>query len=302
MLNVKRDNAKLAAFSLKRSKAGMKERRSRIGNFIIFSFILLLGLFMALPLIYCVIQSIKPANELFQFPPKFFVSRPTLSNYSEMFQIMSNLWVPFSRYIFNSLLIAVLGTLLHVLFASMAAYPLAKHNFPGKNFIFAVIMLGLMFVSQVTFVPSFILIAKLHILNTYFAYLFPHIGMAIGLFLMKQFISQLPDALIEAAKIDGASEYRTFFQIILPNVKPAIMTIAIFQFVHLWNNIPQDVVYNESLKIVRVALAQIAQSDAFARYGSGMAASVILMLPPIIVFLLLQKKVVETMTFAGIKG
>ena len=158
-----------------------------------------------------------------------------------------------------------------------------------------------MFVSQVTFLPSFIITAKMGLLNTYGAYLFPTIGTSLGLFLMKQFIEQIPDSLIEAARIDGASEWRIFFQIIMANIKPAILTVTIFQFVSIWNGLPKDVVYDEQLKVAKVALEQINAANAQARMGASMAASVILMLPPIIVFILLQKNVVETMTFAGIK-
>ena len=284
-----------------KKRVGMEQRRSKTGNMIIFTFIFLMGIFMAFPLFYTILQSIKPPEELFQFPPKLYVLRPTMDNYRELFQIMANMWVPFSRYIFNTLIIAIIGTFTHVLLAGLAAYPLAKHQFPGRDIIFATILLGLMFVSQVTFLPSFIITAKMGLLNTYGAYLFPTIGTSLGLFLMKQFIEQIPDSLIEAARIDGASEWRIFFQIIMANIKPAILTVTIFQFVSIWNGLPKDVVYDEQLKVAKVALEQINAANAQARMGASMAASVILMLPPIIVFILLQKNVVETMTFAGIK-
>ncbi len=289
---------------LKRNKKkhiGIDQRRSKVGDGVVALIIILLGLFMAFPLYYTFIQSIKPPEELFQFPPKLYVIRPTLDSYRDLFQIMSNMWVPFSRYLFNSVFIAIFGTGFHVLLAGMAAYPLAKHRFPGKDFIFAVILLGLMFVGQVTFLPSFVIISKLGMLNTYWAYLLPSIGTSLGLFLMKQFIEQIPDALIEASRIDGANEWRIFFQIIVPNVKPAILTVIIFQFVSIWNGLSSELVYAEQLKVVKVALEQVSLSSDFARMGAAMAGSVLLMLPPIILFVLLQKNVVDTMTFAGIK-
>lgn len=291
----------MAKLMIKTKHIGIDKRRSKVGNFFVVTFIVLLGLFMAFPLYYSVIQSIKPSEELFQFPPRLYVVRPTMDSYQELFQLMSNLWVPFTRYLFNTLWISVAGTLIHVVLAGMAAYPLAKHKFPGKDAIFAVIMLGLMFVGQVTFLPSFIIISKLGMLNTYLAYLCPTIGTSLGLFLMKQFIEQIPDSLIEAARIDGAGEWRIFFRIISPNVKPAILTVTIFQFVNIWNGLSKDVVYDEQLKVVKVALEQISASNAYARMGSGMAGSVLLMIPPILVFILLQRNVVETMTFAGMK-
>lgn len=284
-----------------KKKLGIDNRRSKIGNGLVIFLLLLLGAFMAFPLYYTVIQSIKPSEELFQFPPRLYVIRPTEEHYTELFQLMSNLWVPFSRYLFNTLFVSILGTVLHVVLAGMAAYPLAKHNFPGKDALFAIILLGLMFVGQVTFLPSFIIIAKLNLLNTYWAYILPNIGVSLGLFLMKQFIEQLPDSLIEAARIDGSSEWKIYFRIIFPNVKPAVLTVFIFQFVNIWNGLSKELVYDEQLKVVKVALEQVSASNAYARMGSGMAGSVLLMIPPIVVFILMQRNVVETMTFAGMK-
>lgn len=285
----------------KRKKMGIDHRRSRVGNGFVIFLLLLLGAFMAFPLYYTFIQSIKPSEELFQFPPRLYVIRPTGEHYSELFQLMSNLWVPFTRYVFNTLFVTLAGTLFHVIFAGMAAYPLAKHNFPGRDALFAIILLGLMFVGQVTFLPMFIIISKLKILNTYWAYIFPSIGASLGLFLIKQFVEQLPDSLLEAARIDGASEWRIYYNIVVPNIKPAILTVFIFQFVNLWNGLSKELVYDEKLKLVKVALEQIGASNLYARMGSSMAGSVLLMLPPIVIFILLQRNVVETMTFAGLK-
>ena len=280
---------------------GISNRRSRIGNGFTVFLLVVLGMMMAFPFYYTLIQSIKPSEELFQFPPRLYVIRPTGEHYTELFQLMSNMWVPFSRYLFNTLFISILGTLLHVFLAGMAAYPLAKHKFPGKDALFALILLGLMFVGQVTFLPTFIIIAKLNMLNTYWAYLLPSIGASLGLFLMKQFIEQLPNALLEAARIDGENEWGIYYKIVLPNIKPAALTVFIFQFVNIWNGLSKELVYDEQLKVVKVALEQISSSNLYARMGSGMAGSVLLMLPPIIIFILTQKNVVTTMTYAGIK-
>lgn len=284
-----------------RKKLGLANRRSRIGNGFVIFLLLLLGAFMAFPLYYTLIQSLKPSEELFQFPPRLYVIRPTLEHYTELFQLMSNLWVPFSRYLFNTLFVAILGTVLHVLLAGMAAYPLAKHHFAGRDGLFNIILLGLMFVGQVTFLPTFIIISKLNMLNTYWAYLLPSIGASLGLFLMKQFIEQLPESILEAARLDGANEWRIYFQLVLPNIKPAVLTVFIFQFVNIWNGLSKELVYDEQLKVVKVALEQISASNLYARMGSGMAGSVLLMIPPIIIFILMQRNVVETMTFAGMK-
>ena len=285
----------------RKKKMGMENRRSKFGNGVTIFLLLVLGFLMAFPLYYTLIQSLKPSEELFQFPPRLYVIRPTTEHYTELFQLMSNMWVPFSRYLFNTLFVSLLGTVLHVILAGMAAYPLAKHKFPGKDALFALILLGLMFVGQVTFLPTFIIIAKLRLLNTYWAYLLPSIGASLGLFLMKQFIEQLPDALLEAARIDGSNEWRIFFRIVLPNVKPATLTVFIFQFANIWNGLSKELVYDEQLKVVKVALEQISSSNVYARMGSGMAGSVLLMIPPIVIFIITQRNVVETMTFAGIK-
>jgi len=288
-------------FIFKRRKVGIKARRSPLGNVIVFGIIAILGLISIFPFFFAVITAFKPIDELLQFPPRLFVKRPTTDNFVSLFQIASNMWVPLSRYVFNTLIVTILGTLLHVLFATMAAYPLAKHKFPGRDIIFAVIVMALMFVPQVTFIPQFILMANLNLVNTYGALVLPWIGASLGLFLMKQFMEQIPDALLEASRIDGANEFRTLFTIVMPNCMPAVMTVIIFQFINLWNYAPKELVYSESLKVFKMALEQIVASDPIARMGAGAAAAVILMIPPIIIFVLLQRKVVETMTFAGIK-
>lgn len=175
-----REKRQAKKFTLGKKRMGMANRRSRIGNGFVILLLLLLGAFMAFPLYYTLIQSLKPSEELFQFPPRLYVLRPTLEHYTELSQLMSNMWVPFTRYLFNTLFVTLAGTVFHVLFAGMAAYPLAKHKFPGRDALFAVILLGLMFVGQVTFLPSFIIIAKLNMLNTYWAYICPALAHPLG--------------------------------------------------------------------------------------------------------------------------
>ena len=279
-----------------RSKA-----RSLGGNIVVLGLLILLGLFMALPLIYVVASSLKPFEEIFIFPPRFFVRRPTLSNFSDLFILSSSLWVPFSRYIFNSVFVTVAATFFHVLFASMAAYPLAKKDFPFKNIIFSVVVISLMFVSQVTFIPQYIIMANLNWIDTFWALILPPIGSALGLFLMKQFMEQIPTSLLEAARIDGASEYRIVFRIVMPNVKPAWLTLVIFSFQSIWANPAAQFIYSEDMKMLPAAINQIVTGSTIARMGVGMAATVFLMLPLLILFILLQSRVIETMAHAGIK-
>ena len=275
--------------------------RSRLGNVMVWIVLIVAGLFMSVPLIYAVTASLKPFEEIFLFPPKLYVINPTWDNYTALFSLTGELTVPFSRYLFNSFFIAVATTVIQIIFASMAAYPLAKGDFPGKNVIFNVIVFSLMFVSQVTFMPQYILMAKLQLLNTWWSLLLPTVGSSMGLFLMKQFMEQIPYAIIESARLDGAGEGRIVFSLVFPNVKPAWLTLAIFTFQGMWNTTGSSYLFDEDIKLLPTALAQITQSNATARMGVGMATTVILMIPPILFFILSQSNVVKTMAFAGIK-
>lgn len=259
------------------------------------------GSFLALPLIYALASSIKPYEEIFLFPPKFYAINPTLNNFRDLLFLCSNSLVPLSRYIFNSILVSALVTVAHVTLASMAAYPLAKNEFIGKQALFGVVVASLLFVPQVTFLPQYILMSKLKLLNTLYAVIVPNLGMAMGLFLMKQFMEQIPGSIIEAPRIDGASEAQILFRIIMPNVRPAWLTLSIFTFQSIWNNAGQNVLFDEQIKLLPAMLAQITSENLIARMGVGMAATVFLMIPPIIFFVILQSKVIQTMAFAGIK-
>ncbi|NCU25251.1 carbohydrate ABC transporter permease [Candidatus Nomurabacteria bacterium] len=281
-------------------RGSKKISRSRYGNAIIFSILGIFGAFMALPIVYAIIQSFKPLDEIFIFPPRFFVRRPTIDNFTMLFQLTSNLWVPFTRYIFNSLFVTVTGTIFHVLFASMAAFPLAKYKFPGSKAMFNIVVMALLFTPQVTYIPLYVVLARMNMINTYGSLILPSLAGSLGLFLMKQNILMIPDSFIEAAKIDGASEYKVYRKVIMPMVKPAWLTLTIFTFQALWNNGGVTFVYNESLKVLPTVMSQIA-SGGIARAGVGAAASVFLMIPPILVFLLTQGNIIETMSHSGIK-
>ena len=262
--------------------------------------LLAIGAFMALPLVYAVMQAFKPLEELFLFPPRFFVMHPTLNNFSILFTLTSNLWVPFTRYLFNSILVSLIVTVGGVLIASMAAYPLAKHQFVGKKTLFQLVMLALLFSGGTMAIPQYIVMAKLGIINTYYALILPSIASSLGLFLMKQFMEQVPESLIESARIDGASELRVWWSIVMPSVKPAWLTLAIFGFQGIWNATGGNVIYSESLKLLPSAFNQI-QAGGIARTGAAAAAALIMMLPPIITFIITQSNVIRTMSHSGIK-
>lgn len=278
-----------------------KVSRSIGGNLLSLLFLLIVGFFMIIPLFYAVIQAFKPLDELFAYPPRFFVRRPTLSNFSLVFQLAANLWVPFSRYVFNSVFVSILGTVLYVFIASFAAYPLAKFNFRGKVLISQLIVWTLLFRSDVTAIPQYIIISKFNLINTYSSILLPALAGTFGVFLMKQFMeSSVPDTVLEAARLDGASEYAIFWKIIMPSIRPAWLTLVIFTFQGLWNSTGSTYIYDESMKMLPSVLQTIS-AGGIARAGAGAAVALILMIPPILVFILSQSSVMETMSHSGIK-
>jgi ABC-type glycerol-3-phosphate transport system permease component len=286
--------------ALRRVKKSKKLNRSRAGNVLMFLFLIGFAVYSALPLVLIVLQSIKPINELFVYPPKFYVINPTLNNFKQLSSLMSTTWIPFSRYVFNSLFISVIGTVGHIVVASMCAFPLAKLNLKGGNFIFQVIVLSLMFAPSVSDIVNYQTMSNLGLLDTYLAILVPALGSSLGLYIMKQFMSQIPDSLIESASIDGASTFRIFWKIIMPNVKPAWLTLAIFSFQNLWNNANTTYIYSEPLKSLPYALNQIV-SGGIIRAGAGAAVSVILLIVPMALFILTQSRIIETMSTSGMK-
>lgn len=282
---------------IKRQK---RVNRSFGGDLVIFLFLAVAGAFMALPLIYIINNAFKPLNELFRFPPTIFVHNPTLDNFSDLGVLLSTSWVPFSRYLLNSVIITGFGVLGHVIFASAAAYPLAKHNFPGKNILFSIVVLSLMFSYTVTAIPNYMIISKLGINNTYLAIILPAFSSSLGLYLMKQFMEQIPDSLLESARLDGASEYKIFWSIIMPNVKPAWLTLMILMFQQLWGNTGGYFLRDEQLKPLNYALNQIVQGGV-ARTGAASAVGLVLMSVPILLFVFSQSRIIETMATSGMK-
>ena len=281
-------------------KKGVKPSHSRTGNFFNMFLLVALGLFMVVPLVLSISNSLKPLEELFVFPPRLFVRNPTTKNFHDVFVLMSESWVPFSRYIFNTVLITLVGTLGHLIIASLCAYALAKRRFPGRNLIFGTVVTALMFAGQVTAIPNYLIMSKIGWLDSYLALIVPAIAKPMGLFLMKQFMEQIPDSLLEAARIDGSSEFSTFIRIAMPQVKPAWLTLIIFSFQDLWNMQGGNFIYSENLKTLPYALSQIA-AGGISRAGATAAVTVIMMAVPITIFVISQSSIVETMASSGIK-
>ncbi len=275
--------------------------RSAGGDAGITFFLVILGAFMFLPMLYCVMQSLKPLDELFMYPPKFIVTNPTLSNFKDLFTLMDTSWVPFSRYIFNTVWVSVAGTFGHLFFASLAAYALAKIKFPGGATIFKIIQTSLMFNATVTAVASFIIMSALGWIDTQWSIIIPAWGSTLGLYLMKQFMdNSITDAVLESARLDGARELKIFWVIAMPMVKPAWLTLIIYSFQSLWNAGASPYIYSENLKSLNYAISQIT-AGGIKRAGASAAATVVMMLVPILVFVISQSNIIETMGSSGMK-
>ena len=284
-----------------RSKTGSFAYRSTAGSVGAFIILLIIALFMVLPMVFVISNAFKPLNELFYFPPKLFPINPTTDNFKNLASLLGDSWMPFSRYIFNSVFITIVGTTGNIVFSSMAAYVLPKHKFPGKNVIFQVVVLSLLFSTAVTGVPNYIIITKLKMINTLWALILPLLPSSLGLFLMKQFMDQMiPDTLLEAARLDGAGENRIFLNICLPLVRPAWMTLLIFSFQGIWASTGGSYIFHEDLKTLPTALSNIV-SSGISRTGVSSAVSLLMIIPPIGVFLFAQSNVMQTMATSGMK-
>jgi ABC-type glycerol-3-phosphate transport system permease component len=283
-----------------RHRKNHKLNRSRAGNALMFAVMIICGIFMAVPLVMILNNAFKPFDELFRYPPKLFVQNPTTANSRALLVLMNNSWVPFSRYLLNTFILVGFGTIGHIILASMAAYPLAKIELPGKKALFGIVVLALMFNGTVTSIPNYMIISYLGLNNTYLALLLPAFSSSLGLYLMKQFMEQIPDALLESARLDGAGEMKIFLNIVMPNVKPAWLTLIIFSVQNLWNNKASTFIYSEERKTLVYALQQI-QSGGVARTGQSAAVTVIVMMVPIVIFILSESQILETMASSGLK-
>lgn len=282
----------------------VKGRRVDWGG--LFLYVLLTGfaLLMAAPLVYLVSTAFKPLEELFLFPPRFFVINPTLKNFGDLLMITGSSTVPFSRYIFNSLFITGASVSLGVVISAMAAYPLSKHPMPFRKQIFSMIILALMFAPAVTQIPQYLVIANLGLMNTYWAMIVPGLAAPVFLFLTKQFLDQIPDPLLEAAKIDGAREWIIFWKVIMPMLKPALSTVVLLSFISTWNDPGPAMLFttSESMKTLPYALSTISGgAGVIAQAGAGAAAALLTVIPSIAMFVVSQRMVLETMAHSGIK-
>ncbi|MBI4760145.1 MAG: carbohydrate ABC transporter permease [Chloroflexota bacterium] len=272
-------------------------------------YLLLLPLagFMLLPIVFIFSSAFKPPEELYAYPPRFFVVNPTLKNFSDLFSKMSSSGVPVSRYLFNSMVITLVAVAASILVSSAAAYALSKKRFKLKQTLFAVNTIALMFVPIAVTIPRFLVIERLGLLDTFWVHILPGLAMPVGLFLLKQFMDSVPNEIIEAAQIDGASDLQIYWRIILPMIRPAIATIAILTFQAAWNNAETSTLYvnTESLKTFAFYLSTLTTTtsgaNAVAGQGIAAAAALIMFLPNLIIFIFLQSQVMSTMSHSGLK-
>ncbi len=275
--------------------------RSAGGDAAINFMLLLLGVLMFLPMYYQLINSLKPLNELFIYPPKFYVVNPTFDNFKDLFTLLSDSLVPFSRYVFNTAFISIVGTFGNLVLASLCAYALSKMKFPGRDMFFGLIVKSLMISSVVGGLIQFIILSKVRLIDTYWALIIPAWGSTLGLYLMKQFMeSNITDAVLESARLDGATELQTFWHIAMPMVKPAWLTLIVYSFQGLWKQGDSMFIMSEQYKTLVCAMNQLL-SAGVVRTGATAASAVILNLVPIAVFVVTQSKIIETMGSSGMK-
>ena len=280
--------------------AGSRLNRKAYGDVLMLILVGVMAAFSFFPLLMSIGMALKPVNELFYFPPKLLPEKPTLDNFRMLFSLMQNTRVSIFRYTFNTIFISLAVTLGHVFLASMAAYPLAKLKIPGIKLINTMITLSLMFVSAVTDVANYLTVSWLGWLDTYWACIIPPMSAALGLFIMRNYMTTIPDSMLEAARIDGCSNFQIYWRIVMPLSRPAWLTVAILIFQQVWSMDNTNYVYDEALKTLPYALNQVT-SGALVRQGAGQAVGVLMMIVPAIVFMVNQTKIIETMATSGMK-
>ncbi|MGL4338649.1 MAG: carbohydrate ABC transporter permease [Turicibacter sp.] len=263
-----------------------------------------MAIFMGLPIVYIFSHAFKPLDELFAYPPRFFVTNPTLDNFKTLFSSMASADVPVSRYLFNSILSSLVVVVLTILISTGAGYALSKKNFKLKKTIFNINTLSLMFVPIAVAIPRYLIIVQSGIIDSFWAHIIPFLAMPMGIFLVKQFVDQIPNELIEAAQMDGAKDIRIFFQIIMPLIKPVLATIAILSFQSVWNSTEASGMFinDENLKTFSFYMSTLTSANnSVAGQGIAAVASLIMFVPNLIVFIVMQKNVMSTMAHSGIK-
>lgn len=274
------------------------------GQIKIMLIVLPLVIFMAMPLIYIINHAFKPMEELFAFPPRFFVRNPTLENFTKLIKFSRTSGTPLSRYVFNSVIVTILTVGLALLLTTMSAFALSKIKFKGRELMLQINQVAIMFVAVAVLIPRYIVICRLGLIDSIWAHVFPLVAMPVALFLVKQFVDQVPDSLIEAAYMDGATDLHVYLKVILPMIKPAIATAAILVFQQVWTNMETSNYYfnDDSMKTLTFYMNSLVNvNNTVAGQGMSAAATMIMFLPNLILFCILQNSVMNTMANSGIK-
>ncbi|QSV52858.1 MAG: carbohydrate ABC transporter permease [Dolichospermum sp. UKL201] len=277
----------------------MKLKNSRIQTLIIYSILSAIAIVMLFPLLWLISTALKsPTENIWQSPPQLLPSQPTLENFSKVWQFL-----PFGTYLYNSILVSVLTVGLNLLFCSLAAYPLARLSFVGRNGIFMAIVSTIMIPFQIVMIPLYILTVQLGLRNSYLGIIFPSLASAFGIFLLRQALIGVPKEIEEAARLDGSSELGLWCHIMLPAIRPALITLAIFVFIGAWSDFlwPLIVIQDESLYTLPLGVAKLAGTFSLD-WRLVAAGSVISITPVLLLFLFLQKYIVPTDTGSGVKG
>jgi ABC-type glycerol-3-phosphate transport system permease component len=270
-----------------------------------YAFLGALSVFMVLPIVFMFSQSLKPINELFLYPPRFFVENPTWKNFHDLFNVTSVTVIPMTRFLFNSLLTTASVVLLGVVISAMAGYALSKMQFKTKKLIFEANIIALMFVPAAVAIPRYFIVNALGLTDNLLGHVIPLLAMPVGLFLIKQFIDQIPNELIEAASIDGASHFLIFARIIVPIIMPALATVAILSFQASWNNTETSEIYmnRETLRTFAFYMTTLTGNleNRVAGQGVAAAAALIMFIPNLLIFIIMQSRVMDTMAHSGLK-
>ncbi|TAH64584.1 MAG: carbohydrate ABC transporter permease [Anaerolineaceae bacterium] len=281
----------------------MNPSRFSVSQMKFYLFLIPLGIFMILPVVMVINKAFKPLGELFAFPPTIFVKEPTLKNFRDLFTLSGTTGVPMTRYLLNSVVISAFTVVINVIITIMAAYVFSKKKFRLKGAMFNINQMALMFVATAVSVPRYLVIVNTGLINTWLAHILPLIAMPVGLFLVKQFVDQIPNALIEAAIMDGAKDFKIIQKVIIPLTRPALATSIVLTFQAVWNatEASNNFITNDTMRTLAFYLGSLSTNNAIAAEGMSSAAAVILFLPNLIIFVLMNAQVMNTMAHSGIK-
>jgi len=281
-------------------------RHTRLSTIIILTLLTAVALVSLLPIVYVICNAFKPLEELFVYPPQFFVKNPTMQNFWDFIYATDVSTVPFTRYLFNSVVVTLVTTALIILVSLCCAYAFSKLKFPGSAGLFKMITVALMFSPEAVVITRYLIVSGMGIVDTFWAHILPHLALPMGVFLIKQFMDQVPNSLCEAAKIDGAHEIRILWSIITPAVLPAVGAVLIIAFQNVWGDMTTSTLYttSESMKTLPYFVNSLTSgltATSVARKGATAAAGLLMLLPNFIIFAVLQKSMIATMVTSGIK-